>query len=258
MKDERELILFERELGDYNIASAIWSYGDVIDFIDGERKGIVIADTTGHQRDFGDAMKGFLKREIASGWGSRFDARTEILDLGQRLSDEGSKHQKIFDENKLRCLNDWWNYAGINYAQLEEKIYLSGLYYLLVRRDGDIETPNSSLFYHHYKNPGGRSMAEIDFNQGDVLLMTSDGLRDNICSTYRCLWQKAKSKMDSVNRELTEVIRKNIDNDVVEIRDVLVKRFRQYFLSCEFNQKIYDSERYDDVTFALIKRRIGF
>ena len=37
-EDTRELKTFERILGDYDVAGAIYSYGDVIDFVDTPEK----------------------------------------------------------------------------------------------------------------------------------------------------------------------------------------------------------------------------
>ena len=59
-----QLIIFERNLGIYSIAGAICSYGDAIDFIDGERQGIIIADTCGHVKEFGDEVKKYIPDSV--------------------------------------------------------------------------------------------------------------------------------------------------------------------------------------------------
>ena len=97
IKDERELKLFEKELENYELAGAICSYGDVIDFVEGEKSGIVIIDTCGHRKDSGEKMAAFLQQEISQGWGITGDARSELSKLGEKLA--AKRDPKIIAEH---------------------------------------------------------------------------------------------------------------------------------------------------------------
>ncbi|MDP3734505.1 MAG: hypothetical protein Q8R37_04710 [Nanoarchaeota archaeon] len=59
--DERQLVTFDRRLGQYDVAVALCSYCDVLDFVVDEKKqGIVLIDTCGHSKEFGQQMAAFF------------------------------------------------------------------------------------------------------------------------------------------------------------------------------------------------------
>lgn len=178
----RDLCLFERLLGMYTVAGAIYAVGDVIAFVDGPKQGILIADTCGHRKDFGDKMKEFLQQIITEGWGSSQNAKTEIIDLRKRLVIAGTG--KPDTEIDLPEDSEWWDFVEISYAQFaDKKISLFGLYFWICRSDGTIEYPKSVFGCFNHQRRELPDPVLIGLDKGDTLLMASDGLDSNISRT---------------------------------------------------------------------------
>ncbi|MCH8908521.1 MAG: SpoIIE family protein phosphatase [Candidatus Heimdallarchaeota archaeon] len=257
MKDTRELKTFERTLGNYDIAGAIYSYGDAIAFADIGNKGwVVIADTVGHIKEHGDKMEEFLHQEIAKGWGSGLDTKEEVADLGRRLLIAGTGKPEFPDG--IHC--DWWDSPEFCYARLlDSEIHLSGLHFNLVRKNGKFEeipyeTPERIKMMSplHFDDQENRSPYHISFKTGDVLLMASDGLKDNISYTLRLRGEEMNR--EKAKLKLIEVITQYKSEKPMQIRDALVTELKDYFLPGAM--KNYDPilYEYDDVTFAVIKK----
>ncbi len=250
-EDTRKLITFERTLGMYEVAGAICSYGDVIDFVDGEKKGIVIADTTGKMEECGKRMGDFLRKEIKKGWGSSKDGRTEILDLGKKLFIAGVGKPYLDRKTQLKVIRElseedrWWDGVEICYAHMDKEIIsLAGLRYMIFREEGGVEEIDSFLTPYHINQDKKRNPIEKILQDNDILLMTSDGLEWNMRLPYRTL--EELRKYDKKPREdIRRIITKDNKLPVDKIRDALVTKLSNYIVGDFFA---------DDVTFAVVKR----
>ncbi|MBU0470223.1 MAG: hypothetical protein KKA62_06125 [Nanoarchaeota archaeon] len=242
----RHLKTFERTLGKYRVAGAIYSYGDVIDFVDGEKQGIIIADTCGKRRDYGNKAKKFLKEKIKEGWGSSKDAKTEILDLGRRLALAGTG--KAHFEAEYSSEQRWWDCIEFCYAHFDnDLVSLSGLRHLIFREEGNTERYNSTLGPYHFEDPGERETAKTDLNGNDVLMIASDGLEFNIRLLYRTS-KELEEYYEAPKKIIKKIVYENIKYPVDQIRDSLILKLSDYLTGGFFSK--------DDVTFALVKKVI--
>ncbi|MEK6969965.1 MAG: hypothetical protein AABW48_06060 [Nanoarchaeota archaeon] len=248
--DARRLIIFEKELGLYSAAGAICSYGDVIDFVEGEKQGVVIADTCGHLESCGQKMAQFLRQEIKTGWGIEGDAEQNLEKLGQKLFDlRGGKNRPYSDE--------WYDWVSASYTQFsKEKISLAmggGLgETLILREDCSLESirMRGGVIDEDYLE-GHDPVYETTLQETEVMLLQSDGLLGNIYKNY---WKhKLKDKNEFELKEvigynkghLVSILAENRDCSPSVIRDALVSRLSQYFGPLFI--------RDDDVTFVVVK-----
>jgi hypothetical protein len=246
MSDTRKLLTSELQIGNYSSASMIYSYGDVLDFVDGRKQGIVIVDTPGHVEEVGQQMLQFLRTEIANGWGVSGDALEELLKLGQKLAElhKGTKY----------C-EHWADYSSASYTQIDgDRITLSmggGLgETLIVRADrverilmkgGTIDGP----FLDHYD-----PVYTTTLQTGETMLLCTDGFVGNMRKT-----REKESKRQNIayattvaelNTNIEQIIRDNSLNTAQETRDALIAQLGTYFLP--------RTERDDDVTIVVVKR----
>jgi len=252
--DKRELKKFERELGLYSVAGAICSYGDVIDFVEDSKSGIIIADTCGHLEEVGKEMAAFLKKEIDEGWGVAGDAADNLEELGRKLA---ALRDPVIPYLKS---DEWFDMISALYVQFDkEKISLSmggGLgETIALRNDGRLERilmkgGTIDLKYLEGHDPTYFTTLAKD----EVMLLQTDGLAGNINKSIYLLFPEPKRReinyeafIDYTRECLVNTIKENAHEPVETIRDMIIKRFSPYFLP--------QSSRDDDVTFAVIKRK---
>src|SRR3989344_351558 len=252
--DKRELKKFERELGLYSVAGAICSYGDVIDFVEDSKSGIIIADTCGHLEEVGKEMAAFLKKEIDEGWGVAGDAADNLEELGRKLA---ALRDPVIPYLKS---DEWFDMISALYVQFDkEKISLSmggGLgETIALRNDGSLERilmkgGTIDLKYLEGHDPTYFTTLAKD----EVMLLQTDGLAGNINKSIYLLFPEPKRReinyeafIDYTRECLVNTIRENAHEPVETIRDMIIKRFSPYFLP--------KSLRDDDVTFAVIKKK---
>lgn len=251
--DKRELKTFERELGFYSTAGAICSYGDVIDFVEDSKYGVVLVDTCGHDEAVGKNMAAFLKKEINSGWGVAGDAAGNLEELGRKLAGLGDP------SIPYRYRDEWFDMVSALYVLFDkENISLSmggGLgETLILRNDGNLEgilMKGGTIDLEYLKGHDPTYFTTLA--KDEVILLQSDGLLGNINkSIYRSF---PESKSREINYEdVKDCTRKCFVNSIAEkahepvetIRDMIIERFSPYFLP--------KSSRDDDVTFAVIKK----
>lgn len=247
--DTRELLTFEKKLGMYDLAGAIYSDGDVIDFVDGVNPGIIIADTCGHKKEFGDKAREFLQKEIRTGWGSQYDIKTEILELGRKLMITGTGKPSL--EGRFNEREEWWDCIACSYAQFtDEGIYLTGIHNLIARENGTVETPWSILGPYHFDDPGEREPVRTVLSHGDIMLIASDGLENNI--RIISYLKGENHEQDTFETKLGRILNQNKTKEISSIRDILISQLKYYFMSGMI--KCIDQMIYDDVTFVLVKK----
>jgi len=251
-EETRELVTFERNLGLYSAAGAICSHGDVIDFVDGEKQGIIIADTCGKRKDCGDRAGVFLREQIESGWGSSRDVKTEILDLGRRLMITGVGKPYLDRETKLKVIREfseeerWWDAIEFCYAHIDkETISLAGLRYMIFREDRSVEEIDSFLSPYHVNLVEKEETIKKKIHGKDILLITSDGLEWNMRLPYRGNLENLRKYHEKPREDIGKIIGENSHLQVDKIRDILVSELSDYITGKYFA---------DDVTFALVKR----
>ncbi len=251
-QDTRKLINFKRILGHYCIAGAICSYGDVIDFVDGEKQGIFIADTCGHREESGIEMSKFIKRKIKSGWGIKGDAEQNLYSLGKELA-------SLRDPNIRPIYSDeWFDFVSASYTQFDrENISLAmggGLGHTLIfRKDGSLErilmaggTIDDNDHYLKKHEPAYNTKLKKD----EILFLQSDGMH-NMAKALHFDSLDGKIDLDTRNTVwyadtlLYNVINKNFYEPAVIIRDAIVSELSKYFLP--------RTSRDDDVTFVVVK-----
>lgn len=258
MEDKRELKLFEKVLGNYETAVAIYSSGDVIDFVDSKKQGIVLIDTCGSLKEFGDKMAEFLREEISEGWGVSGDARDELLVLKRKLTAKRDpKLNSLHGASAYLYNEEWHGYVSGLYLQFdEETVSLStagGVGRTLILRAND--NLEKILMEDGVLDGKFSERAEPAYNfelrERDVILLNSDGLIGNILiSTYHDI-KMGKIKGPKDLSEYSEMLvvdclKRNQDKRPYEIRDALVSELSKHFIP--------HKRHCDDVTFAVVKK----
>ena len=128
---------YELSFHPYEIATALFSFGDVLEIVgkeDSERKsiderrGLILVDTIGHVEDSGKSMKAFLQKIIAEGWGSKENAATEMWNLGLMLRGMwqtqegvliplGVVDKKEYSSDRLDLIDEWYYHAASQFVQ---------------------------------------------------------------------------------------------------------------------------------------------
>ena|SRR3989338_8748067 len=254
--DKREIKKFEKELGLYSVAGAICSYGDVIDFVEDSKYGIVLADTCGHDEAVGKSMVAFLQKEIKDGWGVTGDAGGNLEKLGRTLASFRDPTIPYWQSD------EWFDMISALYVQFDrENISLSmggGLgETLILRNNGSLERilmkgGTIDLKFLEGHDPTYFTTLAKD----EVMLLQTDGLLGNIQSNIYCSFSESKRKdinsnymdfIDYIGAWLVNTIAERIYEPAETIRDAIVETFSAYFLP--------QSPRDDDVTFAVIKKQ---
>src|SRR3989338_9166065 len=252
--DKRELKKFEKELGLYSVAGAICSYGDVIDFVQDLKQGIVLVDTCDHDEAVGKKMTAFLRKEIKEGWGVAGDAADNLEELGRKLA---ALRDPVIPYLKS---DEWFDMISALYVQFDkEKISLSmggGLgETIALRNDGSLERilmkgGTIDLKYLEGHDPTYFTTLAKD----EVMLLQTDGLLGNIHKNIYFSFPEPKRReinyeafIDYTRAWLVNTIAEKADDPVETIRDTIIEKFSPYFLP--------KSQRDDDVTFAVIKKK---
>ena len=252
--DNRTITKFERELGLYSVAGVICSYGDVIDFVEDSKCGIVLADTCGHDEAVGKKMAAFLRKEIKGGWGVAGDAADNLEKLGRKLAALRNPAIPYWKSD------EWFDMVSALYVQFDkENISLSmggGLgETLILRNNGSLEGilmkgGTIDLKYLEGHDPTYFTTLAKD----ELILLQSDGLLGNINKDIYFSFPHAIRKeinyealVDHTRAWLVNTIAEKADDPVETIRDTIIEKFSPYFLP--------KSQRDDDVTFAVIKKK---
>lgn len=140
--DARELKRFDINLGSYSVAGLIFSYGDVIDFVDDLKQGVVLVDTCGHHEEVGKTMAAFLRKEIQNNWGITGDAADNLETLGRKLAALRDPTIPFWKSD------EWFDMVSALYAQFDgDNISLSmggGLgETLILRNNGQLEAQSN-------------------------------------------------------------------------------------------------------------------
>jgi hypothetical protein len=238
MEDKRELKTFERTLGDYEVAGAICSYGDVIAFVDGDSNGIVLIDTMGHYEESGIKMGEFIRKQISEGWGHK-DPRENIFDLRDVLKLERESHGQR------------WSYcvSGM-FLKLENLVSLSmggdmGPTFYLTSRS--CESWRKSYHRIDIMNEDRINLLSCDLDHEGLLFIQTDGLLDNIGCSLRADEGLTLTAMESATQKLEAFLREHQACTPYMIRDGVLDAFSDLFLPRD--------NYYDDVTFAIIKKK---
>ena len=226
--DGRELIVNEFNFGDYEIAYALCSNGDVIEnFYDGNVLSILLADTMGHDKETGDSFKRYLDRVRKSGWGFG-DAESEISYLSKNFPRGDSE----FDTSE-------WNPAG-GFIRLEKgsdlvQIVNAGIEKPLIFCNGVLKTLDLRGSLEFYDKCERTPSYNGNMNVGDVIVLQSDGIFDNL------------ERFSDVGREYYERIVKHNSKplDIVS-RVVDPQGFGRYCLP--------QDDRYDDISILVVKK----
>src|SRR3989344_1010493 len=252
--DKRELKKFEKELGLYSVAGAICSYGDVIDFVQDLKQGIVLVDTCDHDEAVGKKMTAFLRKEIKEGWGVAGDAADNLEELGRKLAalrDPTIPYWKS---------DEWFDMVSALYVQFDkESISLSmggGLgETMILRNDGRLERILMKGGTVDLKFLEGHDQTYFTtLAKDEVMLLHTDGLLGNINKDIYLSFPHAirkeinyESFVDHNREWLLNTIAEKNDEPTETIRDRIVEIFSAYFLP--------QSSRDDDLTFAVIKKK---
>lgn len=247
MEDMRKLVLFERSLGRYHLAGAICSYGDVIDFVDGSKQGIVLIDTCGHEKESGENMAAFLQEQISQGWGNGTDAREDLITLGKKL-DSFRQPGEEFGRGEEK----WYDLVSGLYVQFnDDDVSLSmgsGLGRTLIFKANSLEKIlmlNGPIDHPKFEE---RSVPAYFFSLGqeEVLFLHSDGLIGNMAKSF--YYKYGQNRDGEYCKDLIiKTIKKLCNQSVQEIRENLVSKYNHLFLPL--------TSRFDDVTFAVVKRK---
>ena len=253
LTDNRELKRFDLTLGNYSVSGAICSYGDVIDFVDDLKQGVVLVDTCGHHEEVGKNMAAFLRKEIKNNWGVAGDAADNLEKLGRKLAVMRDPTIPYYKSD------EWFDFVSAEYAQFDgDNISLSmggGLgETLILRNNGQLE---STLMYGgtidlHYLEIHEPAYATT-LAKNEVMLLQSDGLLGNIeKNVYRSFPESKTKEMDYgefiryMKGWLVSTIADKIQEPAGIIRERIIDQYSSYFLP--------KSLRDDDVTFAVIKK----
>ena len=197
LTDTRKLKRFDINLGSYSIAGLIFSYGDVIDFVDDLKQGVVLVDTCGHDEKAGKNMAAFLRTEIQNNWGITGDAAENLELLGRKLA--------AFRDPTIPYWKseEWFDMVSALYAQFDgDNISLSmggGLgETLILRNDGPLESilmKGGTIDLHYLENHEPAYCTNLARNE--VMLLQSDGLLNNIKkNVYRSFPESKTKEMD--------------------------------------------------------------
>jgi hypothetical protein len=241
MEDKRELKTFERTLGDYEVAGAICSYGDVINFVDGDSNGIVLIDTMGHYEESGIKMGEFIRKQISEGWGHK-DPRENIFDLRDALKLERESHGER-----------WCTYVSGISLRLDDFVSFStagemGPIVCLVNRACDVWSEP----YHRIDimNEDRIDLLAYKLKEQDLIFVQSDGLVDNLAYSLRNhdeLDLERESLKALATEKVVDLIKAFSHLPPSLIGEGLVNKYGDLFLPRD--------NYYDDVTFAIIKKK---
>ncbi|MBI4147121.1 hypothetical protein HY494_00545 [Candidatus Woesearchaeota archaeon] len=254
LTDKRELKRFDLNLGNYSVSGAICSYGDVIDFVDDLKQGVVLVDTCGHHEEVGKNVAAFLRTEIKNNWGITGDATNNLENLGRKLAALRNPTIPYWKSD------EWFDMVSAEYAQFEgDNISLAmggGLgETLILRNNGQLESIlmyGGTIDLHYLENHEPAYVTILAKNE--VMLLQSDGLLDNIeKNVYRSFPESKRKELDYgefiryMKGWLVSTIADKIQEPAGIIRERIIDQFSSYFLP--------KSLRDDDVTFAVIKKR---
>ena len=224
MGDKRNLYVNNFNFGDYEIASATYSNGDVIEnFYNGEVLSILLADTIGHEKEKGDSFREYLAN-IRDGWGFG-DAEKEMSYLSKNFPRGDSE----FDTSEwspvgglLRLDKDSFQIAA---AGIEKPLYL---------HDGIVEkldlTGNLEFYNRLPHSPGYFG----SMKPGEVIVLQSDGLKDNAAEKHGIDAESHLEKIVKFGKSSKDIVSK------------VVNSLGKYCLP--------QDETYDDVSIVVVRK----
>ncbi len=168
--DGRELVVNQFNFGDYEIASAMCSNGDVIEnFYNKDVLSILLADTIGHDKEKGDGFKEYLSRVREHGWG--FDDAEKSLEF---LSYHFPRHDHEFEKTEwspvgglLRLDKDSFQIAN---AGIEKPLYF---------HDGIVEKLDLNGNLEFYNRADHSPAYFGNMKPGEIVVLQSDGIKEN-------------------------------------------------------------------------------
>jgi hypothetical protein len=241
MKDEtRKLNLFDKTLGDYSVAGAICSYGDVIEFVDDDPKGIILIDTMRHYESSGKIMSFFLSRMKSLAFFQHDDPRDNLLDLTHALQ-AAQKHYPNYHLIWSRCVSGMYINLGedIKFSiggDLGDLLYLGETPQIFDRETYTIDIATEDTLHLH----------SLNLSSEDVFFIQSDGLAHNVGLHNFRQQNEVKNWYDYANNLIKEFVNEHKQNSASDLRDKLVE---------EFDYAFPKDDAYDDVTFAVIKKK---
>jgi hypothetical protein len=240
-EDERKLFTFSKTLGDYEVGFSLYSYADVLGIVTGDKKGVLLVDTCGHRKDYGQNMMAFVRRQIIDGWGVKGDVREELLNFGKRLADVNGPAERCEGD-------DWCDGASGLYVQLGDKVGFSsngGMGKSIIFRKGDEEyLPLKGTYLDdiHQHKPEILPIYETELGLDDVLLLQSDGVDGNMIASIHYGHSNKSSKTDFI--DVISSARKYSPLEIVDYANHTLKHVLDNI-----------DLRYDDMSFIIIKKK---
>ncbi|MFP4117964.1 MAG: SpoIIE family protein phosphatase [Candidatus Woesearchaeota archaeon] len=176
-QDGRVLEQNSFRFGDYDISYALCSYGDVIkNFYDSGKLGMLIADTMGHDAETGKDFADYIDENIRpEGWGTGPDAEKELSALSERFPRDDSEYLPSSPWKPVGAFLRLDKDSGLEqiaFGGIEKPIY--------VHSDGKTETLDLRGYLDLYDTAEHSPCHKIDMKSGDMLLLSSDGMKDNM------------------------------------------------------------------------------
>ncbi|MFH1455927.1 MAG: hypothetical protein ABIF40_03180 [archaeon] len=241
--ENRNLITFEKILGQYSIAGALCSNADVVDFVDDTKQGILVVDTCGHNIEDGNEMRNFVRRTIEGGWGIEGNAEQELKKLGQMFN-------SLRKPGESQFVDKWYTCVSASYTQFDNDLItiamggaLGKTYILRLDETLIINHMDRVIDYDYQKKH--KPAYETRLENDDILFLQTDGFLDNIIKKSLKKGIEWEVADETANKLLDDLLREFQKEPVNVIRNALVNSLKQYFLPL--------SNRDDDTTFVIVK-----
>ncbi len=174
--DGRRLEQTDFGFGDYDISYVQCSHGDVIrGFYDGKRLSVLLADTLGHDKEIGDGFATFLDAKRKDGWGVGSDPEAELSKLSASLERDDATYlptSKWHPVGSLLSIEGGSNLENIAFAGTERPLH--------VMKHGHVYIPELYGNLEFYDSVPHSPSYDPGMRPGDVLVLMTDGLRDNM------------------------------------------------------------------------------
>jgi len=271
-KESRALEKHEYKLGYCDVATASYSFGDVIcvDTVDSLVNNLFLADISGHKKNDGDAFSDFINRAIEQGWG-RGNIKKEILELSAMLPQE---EEKLYGDIRSSLINiidtpyeefkksimgireiipalenePWFRDVCCQYLQFKGPEILiagsTGLPFPLKIKEEKVYSQRFKCFGWHLNDAtDSLSFSHLELAENEVLMLRTDGVDDNLEAHFGT-GSEEQGKIGM--KYLNYIVRVNINESAARIRDLVISELGPYIKP--------HNEREDDATLVFMKR----
>lgn len=207
-EDGRVLETNEFMFGDYEIAYALCSNGDVIEnFYDKNVLSVLLADTMGHDKEIGDDFKRYLSLKRKFGWGTGHDAERELSSLSRN-----------FPRNEVGYETTPWNpyasFVKINRDSGLVQIANAGLEKPIYRDSkGNIETLDLFGNLEFYNRTDHSPTYKTEMKSGEMIILQSDGIKENMEEFHGMNSNEYLHKMLKYSNSASDLVSKIVDQD---------------------------------------------